>query len=119
MTKNDLLAKIASSGTKDVLTESEITEALMELPEWILDDDGRLITNLEFENFVSALAIVNDIGYLAEEEGHHPDILIYDYKNVGISLSTHDAENQLTLADFILAAKIDELLEGITEEESE
>ena len=50
---------------------------------------------------------MNKVGALAEEQGHHPDIVL-TWGMVEITLWTH-AVNGLTESDFILAAKIDRL----------
>jgi len=59
------------------------------------------------KNFAEALKFVNNVGRVAEEEQHHPDIDIR-YNKVRIVLSTH-AIGWLSENDFILAAKIDTL----------
>jgi 4a-hydroxytetrahydrobiopterin dehydratase len=51
---------------------------------------------------------VNRVGEIAEEQGHHPDILL-GWGKVEITTWTH-AVDGLTESDFILAAKIDRLL---------
>jgi 4a-hydroxytetrahydrobiopterin dehydratase len=61
----------------------------------------------KFPDFKSALAFVNQVGDLAEAQGHHPDILL-GWGKVEITLWTH-AVDGLTESDFILAAKIDQL----------
>jgi 4a-hydroxytetrahydrobiopterin dehydratase len=50
---------------------------------------------------------VNQVGELAEEQGHHPDIC-FGWGKVEITIWTHKIDG-LTESDFILAAKIDEL----------
>jgi 4a-hydroxytetrahydrobiopterin dehydratase len=62
----------------------------------------------KFQDFKGAIKFVNKVADLAEEEGHHPDILI-NYSRVKLSLWTH-AIGGLSVNDFILASKI-ELLE--------
>jgi 4a-hydroxytetrahydrobiopterin dehydratase len=75
--------------------------------EWkLLGDSKTIVRNFVCRDFAGAMQLVNTIAAIAEEEGHHPDILMYDYKNVRISLSTH-AIGGLSLNDFIIAAKID------------
>jgi 4a-hydroxytetrahydrobiopterin dehydratase len=59
-----------------------------------------------FKNFVEALAFVNRVAYLAEEHNHHPDILLYKYKHVRLSLTTH-SEGKVTEKDYKLAELID------------
>ena len=49
---------------------------------------------------------LNSVGTLAEEEGHHPDFHLTNYRNVRIELSTH-AIGGLSMPDMVLAAKID------------
>lgn len=57
-------------------------------------------------NFVTGLALVNEIGRLAEEVNHHPDLTL-TYPKVGVSLTTHDT-GTLTTADRDLARAISE-----------
>ena len=49
---------------------------------------------------------MNKVAELAEQEGHHPDIRIFGYRNVEIELTTH-AVGGLSENDFILASKIE------------
>jgi 4a-hydroxytetrahydrobiopterin dehydratase len=56
---------------------------------------------------VTALALVNRIGDLAEKVGHHPDLQL-SWGKVGVDIWTHKI-NGLSESDFILAAKIDKL----------
>jgi hypothetical protein len=65
------------------------------------------VRSYKFPDFKSALAFVNRVGALAEEQGHHPDILL-GWGKVEITTWTH-AVDGLTESDFILAAKIDQL----------
>jgi 4a-hydroxytetrahydrobiopterin dehydratase len=48
---------------------------------------------------------VNKVGAIAEEQGHHPDILL-GWGKAEVTTWTHKI-NGLTESDFILAAKID------------
>ena len=74
-------------------------------PEWMLIDQCRLLARTyHLKDFKQALDLVNKIGALAEDEGHHPDITL-GYGSVGIELMTH-AVGGLSENDFILAAKI-------------
>ena len=56
---------------------------------------------------MKAIELVNEIARLAEEEGHHPELII-NYRRLTVELSTH-AILGLSENDFILAAKIDRL----------
>lgn len=66
----------------------------------------------KLKDFAKALLFVNAVGYCAEQEGHHPDIVVH-YNRVQVILWTH-AISGLTENDFILASKID-LLCGVPE----
>ena len=59
-------------------------------PEGWTEVDDALERTFELENFVAALAFVNRVGELAEEEGHHPDIAIH-YTRVTMRWWTHTA----------------------------
>lgn len=72
------------------------------------DDGQRLDKSWKFTNFAKAIEFINSVAKLAEKEGHHPDIHLINYRDVVISLHTHSV-NDLTINDFILAAKIDEI----------
>ncbi|HEV2214163.1 MAG TPA: 4a-hydroxytetrahydrobiopterin dehydratase [Terracidiphilus sp.] len=88
------------------LSQQEIDARLGSLPEWKAAG-GELERVFKFADFVAALAFVNQVGSLAEEAGHHPDIDIR-YNRVRLALVTHDAGG-ITAKDFDLAAAIDHL----------
>ena len=89
--------------------KEEIQEYLGQLrSEWEARDEKKIHKQFSFKNFKEALAFINKVGDIAESEGHHPDIRLFDYKNVEIELSTH-AVGGLSENDFILAAKIEQL----------
>lgn len=88
------------------LTEEEIQPLLAELGNhWQVIDGHHLKKQYEFPNFVTALAYVNQLGQLAEEVGHHPDIYL-SWGKVVVTLWTHKIDG-LAEADFIFAAKCD------------
>jgi 4a-hydroxytetrahydrobiopterin dehydratase len=80
---------------------------LPEPNEWRVVNGHHLVRSYKFPDFRSALAFVNKVGELAEEQGHHPDILLA-WGKAEITTWTH-AVDGLTESDFILAAKIDGL----------
>lgn len=71
--------------------------------------ENKLEKSFEFEDFVSALDFTNKVGKLAEEQSHHPDILIHSYNKVKITLTTHDKGFKVTEKDLLLAKEIDSL----------
>lgn len=70
-------------------------------------DEHHLEKEYCFQGFREALDFTNRVGALAEEEGHHPEILLA-YGKVTIQLWTHKMDG-LSESDFILAAKCDQL----------
>jgi 4a-hydroxytetrahydrobiopterin dehydratase len=78
-------------------------------PGWTQTDNA-LTRTIQRADFVEALALVLEIGKLAEADNHHPDIDIR-YRTVHLSLSTHDAGNRVTAKDFALAQRINDLNE--------
>ncbi|WP_354698253.1 Putative pterin-4-alpha-carbinolamine dehydratase [Paraconexibacter sp. AEG42_29] len=77
---------------------------------WKTEGDA-LTRDREFADFAQALAYVNRVGALAEEQNHHPDILLHGWNKVRLTLSTHDAGGTVTDADHAMAAAIDDLPE--------
>jgi 4a-hydroxytetrahydrobiopterin dehydratase len=90
------------------LKGKELQEILTNVPEWNAVDEHHLTREYKFADFKQALDFVNKVGAVAEEQGHHPDILLA-WGRAGITLWTHKI-NGLTESDFIMAAKIDRLL---------
>ncbi len=73
--------------------------------DWKIVQEHHLEKEYRFKNFAEALQFVNDVGRMAELEGHHPDILL-KWGRVTLTLWTHKIDG-LTESDFILAAKCD------------
>lgn len=94
------------------LTPEEIKEKLKRLSGWKLDGaETTLEKNFGFTNFSDAVCFLNQIAEIAEEENHHPDLHLTNYKNLKVVLSTHSADG-LTSKDFSLAEKIEGALRG-------
>jgi 4a-hydroxytetrahydrobiopterin dehydratase len=88
--------------------EADIRKRLADYPGWSLGDDGQLHAAFVFKNFGQAMLFANAVGHLAEAADHHPDILVHGYKNVRISLMSHDVQG-ITDRDFRLVEQIDAL----------
>ena len=94
------------SGKTQKLNDDEILLNLDKINEWNINDDKEMIfKKFKFKNFKKALEFTNQIGNIAEIEGHHPDISI-GYGYCLVMIHTH-AIKGLTINDFILASKID------------
>jgi 4a-hydroxytetrahydrobiopterin dehydratase len=95
-------------GGVEPLKGGQIEQRMAELnPDWRVVDEHHLERQFTFPDFREALAFVDRVGALAEEEEHHPDIHL-SYGKVRIDLWTHKIDG-LHENDFILAAKIDRL----------
>lgn len=98
---------VPCEGDTKPLNADAVRQMLKEVPQWHLGEDGmRIARDFKCKDFVSAMALVNRVAALAEDEGHHPNILIHGWNHVRIETWTH-AIRGLSENDFILAAKID------------
>ncbi len=88
----------------------ELLDAVMGLPGWGLEQ-GELVREISFKDFVAAMAFVNEVAALAESAGHHPDIDIR-YNRVRLGLVTHDAGG-ITQNDLALARQVNVALEEL------
>ena len=75
---------------------------------WTVVDGHHLVREIRRKNFREALALANAIGEIAESQNHHPDLQV-SWGRLGVTLFTH-AIDGLHENDFIMAARIDELL---------
>jgi 4a-hydroxytetrahydrobiopterin dehydratase len=91
------------------LSDSEVQQRLAGVPGWERADEQSIARELKFDDFAAAIAFVNRVAEVAEQANHHPDILVYGWNKVRLTLSTH-SEGGLTAADFQMAARIDALL---------
>jgi 4a-hydroxytetrahydrobiopterin dehydratase len=92
------------------LKGEEIERLVGELHGWSVVSEHHLSKVYKFADFREALAFVNRVGELAEDQGHHPDIC-FGWGRVEVTIWTHKIDG-LTESDFILAAKIDRLQTG-------
>ena len=96
-------------GDEPTVTEEEINELKPKIPDWKIiehDDVKQLQRMFKFDNFAEALAFTNQIGEIAEEEGHHPK-LVTEWGKVTVTWWTHKIGG-LHRNDFIMAAKTDD-----------
>jgi 4a-hydroxytetrahydrobiopterin dehydratase len=92
------------------LGAEEIAELLPQLAEgWEVIRNHHLERLFTFKNFREALDFTNRVGELAEEQNHHPDILLA-WGKVRVAIWTHKIDG-LTESDFVFAAKSDALLD--------
>ena len=89
------------------LAGKELENLAKEVPQWRVVNGHHLTREFKFPDFQQALAFVNRVGNIAEEQGHHPDIFL-TWGKAEVSTWTHKIDG-LTESDFILAAKIDRI----------
>jgi len=82
---------------------------LQDLRGWELVEGTSLRKLIQCKDFLDAVKLIQRIAPVAEAEDHHPDLHLTGYRKLTIELSTH-AIGGLSENDFILAAKIDQLL---------
>ena len=91
---------------------SEIHKYQKKVDDWNVEKNDKNVFFLEksfkFQNFKDSQNFVNNVGKISEEEGHHPDIM-FGWGYAKINITTHAIEG-LSENDFILAAKIDQIL---------
>jgi 4a-hydroxytetrahydrobiopterin dehydratase len=83
---------------------------MQNLTTWDASSGTSLRKTVTFADFKEALRFVNEVGKIAEELNHHPDICIKDYNDVSMSLTTHHEGSVVTKADHALAERIDAVL---------
>jgi 4a-hydroxytetrahydrobiopterin dehydratase len=81
----------------------------MDIPTgWEIVDGARLRRVFRFPDFAGALAFVVEVGKMADEVGHHPDVAL-GWGRATIEWSTHDAGNKVTDKDFDAATRTNEI----------
>jgi 4a-hydroxytetrahydrobiopterin dehydratase len=90
-------------------TPEEIEKYLEHVKAWKVIEHKAIQKTFDFIDFRHALGFINEVGDLAEFEGHHPDLHLHNWNKVTLTLSTHSIKG-LSENDFIMAAKIDQIV---------
>lgn len=101
---------IPCRGGEPSLTDAEIADMLFHVSQWqTLELDGilRIQRVFKFKNYAQAVEFTNKIATIAEEEDHHP-LIILEWGRVTVQWWTHVVKG-LHRNDFIMAAKTDEI----------
>ena len=88
------------------LNQNQINTNISKLSGWIFENES-ISKQFQFKDFIEALSFVNAVGLESEKMDHHPDILMFGWNKVKITISTHSAGG-VTEKDFSLASKIEE-----------
>ncbi|AKH96792.1 4a-hydroxytetrahydrobiopterin dehydratase [Halanaeroarchaeum sulfurireducens] len=101
----------ACTSEEEPLTEDEYDEYVEQIDDgvWHIVDGHHLRGKYSVEDFRDALEFTYEIGELAEEEWHHPDIHL-QWGEVTVEMWTHKIDG-LHLTDFIMAARMDRIYE--------
>lgn len=95
------------------VSDEELRTLMQEIPDWTVASRNGVM-QLErvytFKNFKQAWAYSNKIAQLAEDEFHHPSLLL-EWGKLTVTWWTH-AIAGLHKNDFIMAAKTDALLDN-------
>jgi len=94
-------------GGVEPLKGQQLAEYTAQAPDWDAVDEHHIARTFKFKDFRQALAFVNEVGELAEELGHHPNIFLA-WGRARIEIFTHKIDG-LHVNDFILAARIDRM----------
>ena len=96
-------------GGVEPLPRAAAEALLRDVQGWELVDGKAIRKRVTCKSFLDAVSLIQKIAPIAEADDHHPDLHLTGYKRLTIELSTH-AIGGLSENDFILAAKIDQLL---------
>lgn len=113
MTDLSTLKCVACRGGDPMLTDTEISELHPQVSEWQLREvDGvfRLERVFKLKNYAEALSFTNKIASIAEEEDHHP-LIVLEWGRVTVQWWSHIIKG-LHKNDFIMAAKTDHIFGG-------
>ncbi len=95
-------------GRENAVSSEMAHRLLSELSGWTFGDgEADIGKEFRFPDFAHALAFVNAVGWIAEQENHHPDIEL-GWGKCSVRFSTHDVGG-LSMNDFVAAAKVESL----------
>ena len=100
-----------SATVRTALSATQIIANLAKTEGWKLHGDGADLAiekTYKFENFLKTMAFVNAIAYLAEQQDHHPELLL-TYSTCSVRFNTHDV-NGISSTDFECATQFDALV---------
>jgi 4a-hydroxytetrahydrobiopterin dehydratase len=93
-----------------VLSEQDVEAGLAPLHADWTGGANQLSRSIEFADFLTAVAFVNELAPRCEELDHHPDLALR-WRWVDVVLSTHSAGG-VTQKDLELAGIVDEVAAG-------
>ena len=97
------------------LSATQVITSLAKLNGWKLHGDGADIAiekTFTFKNFLRTMAFVNAVAFIAEQQDHHPELLVR-YGSCSVRFNTHEVRG-ITQTDLACAALVDALLNSAT-----
>jgi len=88
-----------------ILSQQEINKELEDLPGWEQQDD-KIVKQIEFKDFISAINFVYQLAPSFERIEHHPDIHIF-YNKILFELQRFDIGGKITNKDIEAAHEIE------------
>jgi 4a-hydroxytetrahydrobiopterin dehydratase len=110
MTIQTTAALAPSKPLRQVLSATQVINGLAKLDGWKLHGDGADVAiekTYAFKNYLRTMAFVNAVAYMAEQQDHHPELLV-QYGRCSVRFNTHDVRG-ITQTDFACAALVDAL----------
>lgn len=107
----DLEQKMPLAPVRTALTATQIIANLAKIEGWKLHGDGADVAIEKtycFDNFLKTMAFVNALAFIAEQQDHHPELLV-TYGSCSVRFNTHDVHG-VSHSDFDCAALVDALL---------
>jgi 4a-hydroxytetrahydrobiopterin dehydratase len=95
---------------RQVLSATQVINGLATLDGWKLHGDGADVAiekTYSFKNFLRTMAFVNAVAFIAEQQDHHPELLV-QYGSCSVRFNTHDVRG-ITVSDLACAALVDAL----------
>ena len=103
--------KVPQASVRTALTATQIIASLAKVEGWKLHGDGTDVAiekTYRFDNFLKTMAFVNAVAFIAEQQDHHPEMLV-GYGSCAVRFNTHDVQG-VSRSDFECAALVDALL---------
>ena len=95
---------------RQVLSATQVIAGLSKLDGWKLHGDGADVAiekTFPFKNFLRTMSFVNAVAFIAEQQDHHPEIVV-NYGSCSVRFNTHDVQG-ITQTDFACAALVNAL----------
>jgi len=87
----------------ELLSDDEIANRL---PDGWERDGDEIVRTYEFDDYLDGVAFATQVGEVAEEEFHHPEMTI-GYEEVAVRLTSHE-EGGITEKDLRMASLFDD-----------